>query len=113
MKTYKIAITTGDKKGIGKEKVDAFSFEPVPDAEPGAYIESSAVLLSGFVNPVPIRIKGGEYRIYVSEYTDAPGLVQPGDAVFVKVKASEKSGETVKARVTIGNRTAEFKVTTR
>ena len=106
-------VSPKKKKGIGKEKVDAFSFEPVPEAEPGAYIESSAVLLSGFVNPVPIRIKGGEYRIYVSEYTDAPGLVQPGDAVFVKVKASEKSGETVKARVTIGNRTAEFKVTTR
>lgn len=101
------------KKASGKEKVDAFSFEPVINAEPGAYVESSAVLLSGFVNPVPIRIKGGEYRVYVSGYTDKPGEVQPGDAVFVKVKASEKSGATVKAKVTIGNRSAEFKVTTK
>lgn len=102
------------KKGnAGREKVDPFTIVPVEDAEPGTEVVSSAILLSGFVNPVPIRIQGGEYRIYVSEYTDAPGLVQPGDAVFIKLKASQQSGKTVKARVFIGNRSAEFKVTTK
>lgn len=106
-------VVAKPKKGGAKEKVDAFSFEPVINAEPGAIVESSAVLLSGFINPVPISIKGGEYRIYVSPYTSKAGQVQPGDAVFVKVKASEKPGATVKARVKIGNRSAEFKVTTK
>lgn len=109
--SYEVAAEKS--KRLGREKVDAFSFEAVTDAEPGAYVESSAVLLSGFINPVPIKIKGGEYRIYVSEYTDQNGEVQPGDAVFVRVKASETPGKTVKARVTIGNRSAEFKVTTK
>jgi len=34
-----------------------------------------------------IEIRGGEYRIYTREWSDKPGRVISGDAVFVRVKS--------------------------
>lgn len=96
-----------------KESVEAFSFKEVVDAEPGAYVESDAIIVAGVTKPVSVKITGGEYRIYVRAYTDKTGKTESGDALFVRVKASEVSGETVTATLTIGEESAEFRVTTR
>lgn len=100
--------------GVSNRLVEPFSFKPITAAKPGVWVESEPVLLGGLENAkATITIKGGEYRIYTSEYSTAPGTVGGGDAVFVRVKSSPVSGEKVVATVKIGDKKADFEVTTR
>lgn len=96
-----------------REEVAPFSFNTVTDAEPGQWVESDAVLVDGITKQVDISIKGGEYRVYVTPYTDKRGKVGGGDAVFVRVQASEVSGERRVVTVKIGDKVAEFVVVTK
>jgi hypothetical protein len=59
----------------------------------------------------PIKVEGGEYQIYSRPYTAAAGTTTPGDAVRVRVRASDKRGETVTATLSIGEIKKTFKVT--
>lgn len=106
--TYKVR----NKKSFkGANIVEQFSFNP-KNGNPGEWVESDVVLVGGITKDVNISITGGEYRIYVSEYSSKAGKVGGGDAVFVRVKAGEKSGDVRTATLRIGDKRADFVVKT-
>jgi hypothetical protein len=92
---------------------DDFELPAVTNAEPGAWVVSDDVMVSGEKDAYPITVTGGEYQIYALPYTSSPGEIIPGDATRVRLRASRKSGETVTATLRIGSLARQFSVTTR
>jgi hypothetical protein len=60
-----------------------------------------------------LSIKGGEYRIYTTPWTDKPGKASGGDAIFVRVKSSASKGGNVTAELAVGTQKIVFSVSTR
>jgi len=92
---------------------DVFSFEAASGVEPGAVVESAALVITGTNAPAAISIVGGEYRLAGGTYTSAPGQIQPGQSVRVRVTAPAELGATATATLTVGGVSANFAVTTR
>ncbi len=93
---------------------DAYDFPAVIDADPASVVESADRAISGINSTTPIGISGGEYRLSSSGvYTSAPGQLEPGQSVQLRLTASATDGETRTATVTIGGVSATFAVTTR
>jgi beta-galactosidase len=106
-----------DKNPMGSRTAvtDPANFELpyVFGAKRDTWVISEDVMVVGKKEQYPIKVTGGEYQIYSRPYTAEPGTIIPGDAVRVRVRASEKSGETVTATLTIGEVTRTFQVTTK
>ncbi len=111
--TYKVTNSNSLLIQSTRQDVEPFGYTSVTGAEPGAWVESDVVLVGGITKPVDISIEGGEYRIYVSPWSDKKGKVGGGDAVFVRIKASEVSGEKRVATIKIGDEVGTFEVVTK
>jgi sugar lactone lactonase YvrE len=92
--------------------IQAFAFAPRSDVPVNALVESDPVTVAGLVAPAPISVAVGEYRIGNSGWTGAPGFVNPGDVVTVRVTSSSAFGATTTAVLTIAGFSAPFAVTT-
>jgi hypothetical protein len=92
---------------------DDFEFKPVTNAPPGAWVESGSIMIGGGGKKrYPLSIKGGEYQVYSGPWTDKPGVINTGDDIRIRVRSSVKRGETVRATLVVGPRSAVFSVTT-
>jgi len=76
------------------------------------WIESNPIMIPGELKEATIEIRGGEYRIYTGKWTDKPGHVISGDAVFVRVKSSAQEDSDAWAEVSIGNLKTRFAIRT-
>jgi hypothetical protein len=76
------------------------------------WIESNPIMIPGELKEAMIEIRGGEYRIYTREWSDKPGHVISGDAVFVRVKSPARGDSDAWAEVTIGKFKTRFEVKT-
>ena len=100
---------------------DPFCFSDVTDAEPDPVkpVSSNAITVRGINQSAPIRSSSqtvlyvnDQYLEYFNDNTPSK-TVKPGDKVRVVVSASNRSGETVTATVTIGTISSTFSVTTK
>ena len=87
-------------------------FTPQRNVPPAAWIVSNPIMVPGDVKQAIIEIRGGEYRIYTGEWTDRPGRVISGDAVYVRIKSPADRARTAWAELTIGNFKTRFEITT-
>jgi hypothetical protein len=76
------------------------------------WIVSNPIMIPGDVKQATIEIRGGEYRIYTGEWTDEPGRVISGDAVYVRIKSPADRDRNAWAELTIGNLKTRFEITT-
>ena len=78
----------------------------------GIWIESNPIMIPGELKEAAIEIRGGEYRVYTGAWTDQPGHVISGDAVFVRVKSPAHKNSDAWAEVTIGKFKTRFEIKT-
>jgi beta-galactosidase len=76
------------------------------------WIESNPIMIPGEIKEAAIEIRGGQYRIYTGAWTDQPGHVISGDAVYVRVKSPAWQNNTAWAELTIGKLKTRFEVGT-
>ena len=92
---------------------DAFAFAPVVDVAVDALVESNEITVSGINVPTAITVAGGEISINGGSYVAMFGLVvNDGDRVRVRLRASNSFQTATSATVTIGDQAATFTVTT-
>ena len=89
-----------------------FALKPKRDVQKNAWIESDAILIPGKIPSAAVSIRGGEYRIYTSEWSNQPGKVVSGDAIYVRVKSRGGDDQPSWAELTIGDIKTRFEVTT-
>lgn len=83
---------------------DAVSFVDLADVEPGEYVTSNAVSVSGLSAgaQVPVRVSGGEYRINGGAFRTTTAFVQNGDSIVVRHAASSELLTAVDTTLTFG-----------
>ena len=74
--------------------------------------ESNPITVAGITAPASISIIGGEYRIGAGSYTSAPGTVNQGDSITVRLTSSDSSSTSSNVTLTIGGVSDTFSVTT-
>jgi beta-galactosidase len=98
---------------LATPKPEPLVLEPKSDRKPGVWVESDPLMIPGLpAREIPISVRGGEYRIYNSEWTSRPGKVIGGDAVYVRVKSASTPGGTAAAELTIDETSVRFEVRT-
>ncbi|TQV67248.1 hypothetical protein FKG94_25995 [Exilibacterium tricleocarpae] len=90
----------------------AFSFAERVDVERNTTFEAEEIVISGINVPAPISITGGEYRIGAGDYTANAGTVVNGQTVTVLLTSSDSFNAAATARLTVGDISADFTVTT-
>lgn len=88
------------------------SFAEVTRAPRDTPIISQAVTITGLLKPAAISISGGEYSINGRDFTSAPGFVVNGAVIRVRVRSSASYETATSATLTVGQKSAVFKVTT-
>ena len=116
--TLTIGGVTGDftvttKASPADTTPDPFSFTAVTGAEPNQQVTSNTIDITGIDAPAAIAIQGGTYSIGNGAFTNAPGTVDAGDEVQVRLTASPDYNASVTATLTIGGVGGDFTVTTR
>src|SRR6266850_3755495 len=91
---------------------DSFAFAPRYRIPRNAWIESVPVLIAGLGGTTSIGVAGGEYRIGGGAYTAAPGSINSGETITVRVMSGAGSKVTTSATLSIGPRSADFSATT-
>lgn len=91
---------------------DAFSFAPVTGATPGSVVQSAAISVQGIDAAAPIAVTGGQYSIDGGAFTSAPGTVENGESVVLRLTAAAGNSATTSATLDIGGVSASFSVTT-
>lgn len=89
-----------------------FALKSKRDVQRNAWIESDAILVPGEIPSAPVSIRGGEYRIYTSEWSSKPGKVVSGDALYVRVKSRGGDDQSSWVELTVGDIKTRFEVTT-
>jgi hypothetical protein len=111
-------LTVGGKASpfkvtTGAEPVLQGTFTPVTGATNSSTQTSNAITVSGITSPAVITVTGGaQYSINGGPFTSAPGTVQAGDRVTVRLTAPSSYATTVTSTVTIDGVTSRFSVTT-
>ena len=107
-RVYQIVVT----REMADRTPDEFSFAAQSDAEPGATVRSEAITVAGLGEgeSADISVTGGTLIVDGSEFSGT--TVTNGQRVAVAVIASDESGGTATATVTIGGLRADFTVTT-
>jgi len=75
-------------------------------------VTSNTIKVSGIDTAAPISITGGKYSINGGQYTSDSGIVNNGDSITVQLTSSNSSTSTSNAKLTIGDVSAPFNVTT-
>ena len=91
---------------------DPIVFPPRNGVPPGAVIVSPLVRVTGFDLPVAVTVSAGEYSINGAAYGTAPGTLQPGDRLSLRVTAPNGHDAVASALVSVGGVAASFQVTT-
>lgn len=78
-----------------------FYIPPIDGVAPGAMGESEPIMVSGTKSPLRLTVRGCEYRVYESEWSSEPRDVQPGDAIFFRMKAATEPGTATTAEVVL------------
>ena len=91
---------------------DAFIFIPVTNAPLSTMTESNAITVSGINASTTINISAGEYAINGGSYISANSTVNNGDTVAVRQTSSAFFSTLNQVRLTIGDVSAPFNVTT-
>ncbi len=92
---------------------EAFSFEPVIDAELDTVYTSGAITVTGIDAAVPITVTGGEYAINSEEiFTSAAGTVSANNTVRLRGTSAPGNNLTHAVVVTIGGVSATYSITT-
>ncbi|HEY2685359.1 MAG TPA: hypothetical protein VGI93_17720 [Steroidobacteraceae bacterium] len=101
------------KVTTGAEPVLQGTFAPVTSAATSTTQTSNAITVTGITSPAAISVTGGaQYSINGGPFTSAPGTVQAGDRVTVRVTAPSSYSTTLTSTVTIDGVTSRFSVTT-
>jgi hypothetical protein len=88
-------------------------FTAVSSAAPSSVQVSNPITVIGTTIAVPITVSSGaEYSINGGPFTSAPGVVEPGDQVKVRMTASSAYGATASALLNIGGIETQFSVST-
>jgi alpha-tubulin suppressor-like RCC1 family protein len=93
--------------------LESFTTRPAPfgfvarfDVEPGAPVDSAPATISGNTAPSPVSVSGGSYSVNCTgAFTSAPGTINAGDTVCVRVTAPGTFSTTVSATLSIGGAT--------
>jgi beta-galactosidase len=99
-------------KASDAKELPWLAFESKTNVPPSTWVESNPIMIPGSLKEAPIEIRGGEYRIYTSPWTDQPGKVVAGDAVYVRLRTTGERGASAWAELTIGNLKTRFEVRT-
>jgi len=94
---------------------DPFTFVVRTGMARNTLVASNAIYVSGINRAAPISIVGGEYSatsINNGAYTSAPGTINAGDGVKVRLTSSPNYATTTTATLTIGGVNGVFTVTT-
>jgi hypothetical protein len=99
---------------------DAFSFTPVPDAQPSTPVTSNEITVTGISQPAPVSISGGaKYAVSTNggllwgSCTSTSGTVNVNNQVKVCLTSSSSYSTTTTATLNIGGREGTFSVTTK
>jgi len=100
-----------DPGGISKSPKQ-FAFNDQMNVASKKTVTSNTITVSGIDAAAPVSITGGKYSVNKGEYTSEDGTVKNGDNITVQLAASDSSNATSSAKVTIGDVSADFNVTT-
>lgn len=75
-------------------------------------IISEEIVITGLTKPEQISVSGGEYSVNGRAFTNVPGIIVNGARIRVKVQSSPNFETATSVTLTVGTRTAVFKVTT-
>jgi hypothetical protein len=100
-----------DPGGISKSPKQ-FIFTDQTNVAPKTTVTSNTITVSGIDAAAPVSITGGNYSINGGPYTSDSGKVNNGDTITVQLFSSESSTTTSNAKLTIGDVSAPFNVTT-
>jgi hypothetical protein len=104
-------VTTGADTTVDTTP-DAFAFATVSNAAQSTSVESNLVTITGINTSTPVSISNGLYRIGAGAYTSAPGTINAGQTVQVKVTSAAAPHTAVHATVKVGTVTQNFVVST-
>jgi OmpA-like transmembrane domain len=97
----------------GVEPVLQGSFAAVTTAANSSVQISNPITVTGITSPAAISItSGAQYSINGGAFTSAPGTVQAGDQLVVRITAPSTYGTTATAVLTIDGVTTNYSVTT-
>ena len=100
-----------DPGGISKSP-KPFTFKEQMNVAPKTTVKSNTITVSGIDAAAPVSITGGKYSLNKEEYTSDDGTVKNGDTITVQLTSSDSSNATSSAKLTIGDVSADFNVTT-
>lgn len=119
-------ITTFSHSTRAADKtIDPFTLPTILDSNTELSQESSPITISGADpsvndnNPLPISISsGGQYKVtrsgtIVQQFTDAPGTVENGDVIVVRLTSSSEFSTEVNTTLTVSNESSTYRITTR
>jgi hypothetical protein len=103
----------------------AIAITPVADSDPTPFsipaiqgvlrdtlVTSVPIQVSGFTVATPVSITGGEYSLNNGAFTSAPGIMNPGQSLRVRVLSAPTFSSQATATITVGSRSSAFVVTT-
>jgi hypothetical protein len=90
----------------------AFSFSDQEGVELASDIISEQVTIEGIDNDTAISIEGGEYSIDGGSYLSTPSTMSAGQTVQVRLISAATRATRAQAKLTIGNYSTSFSVTT-
>ncbi len=91
---------------------DAFSFTAQSTLSLSTWVESGSIEISGINQATSVSIAGGEYQINGQSFSGADATVVSGDNIRVRVLSAANLAQSTSARLTVGDVSAEFNVTT-
>lgn len=93
---------------------DSFEFTSLDKVARQTQILSNTITVSGFNEPLPISITGGEYKIENRSdfFTSRSGFISAGDSLQLRLTSSDDFDTAKSATITIGNSSATFTVIT-
>ena len=89
---------------------DPFVFNDLFDVPPNTESFSESITVDGISVPTSILINRGAYSINNEPFQTTSGMVNNGDQVKIRLKASSLYGKVTTARLTIGPVSADFNV---
>jgi hypothetical protein len=104
-------VTTGNGAAVDSSP-DPFRLITLKRQALDTQFVSNTVLVTGIDAPAPISISGGTYSIDGGAYTGAPGMVQNGQSVTVKMTSANTAGATSSAILTIGTFSTNMTIVT-
>jgi serine protease len=102
------AVTAAANGGLDSVP-NPFTFNDRGNVALNTSYTSNRITITGIDSPAAISISGdGEYSINNGDFTDAPGTINAGQNVRLRLQSPAQAGRTASARLTIGGITDTF-----